>query len=723
MPFSGPSGKLLDAVLSQVGLDRQRTFLTNAVLCRPPDNRVPTKTEVAACFPRLQKELQALPLDQVVTLGNTATQVLLNTRDGITTVRVGPPKRSPYLDHVEVIPTFHPAACLRIADNFPSLVQDFGKLDRTNRVVWQEPQYKVFDDDKAVDVIDELLMRPDLYRLVIDIEVGIEKDTDFDHPERYGFLCIAIGYARGKVIVIGEEALKLPSVIESLQLLLEARKLVAHNGKFDLSGLTGLDIRNLKLWFDTMLGHYVLDERKGIHSLGYLGVEILGTPDWKHVLDEFVGAGKKKASYALVPRPILYKYCAFDVSVTWDLMEWEIVELAKTPGFRELHDHLCRASDLYSHIEQKGIRFDVEYLQELDKIMTAELITMREGLGRWIANPNSWQQIQAALLRLGIRTASTADLPLQIILRKVSFDSEVAEFIRQLRNYRKLFKQYSVYVDGLLKRDYRGRLHGNFLLHGTSTGRLACKEPNLLNLPRKKGEGSIKRALLPDPGCIWVQGDLKTAELRVVGIEANCPYLIEVLSDPERDIHGEVATQRYGPSWTADQRVRAKAVVFGLGYGREAESIAIEYDMPIKEAEGVIKSFFELIPEVKAWQEDIRHRVWRGEDLRTRFGRMRRFHLITRENKPNVGREALAFIPQATANDINLTAAYRLWKLDHLDIRLLVHDSILVNCRPDEAEEIAARVSLVMQQAGLEYSDRIPFFAETTIGPNYGVLG
>lgn len=721
IPFSGPSGSLLNATLEANGIARNDVVLTNAVLCRPPGNRTPTKEEVSCCAPRLQAELQSLyNLEQVVTLGNTATQALLNTTIGITQMRVGPPKRSPYLKDVEIIPTFHPAAALRQADYFPSIAADFQKLDRSNRVTWEEPIYRIFDTEvHAVAVLEELLAQTTIGAIVMDIEVGIEKDTDFDHPERYGFLCVGIGYARRKVIVIGERALSSDRVRRTLGSLLRAKEVWCHNGKFDLSGISGLGIRKVPLGGDTMLASYILDERQGTHALGALSQEVLGAPDWKHVLDQWVGSGKKKKSYALVPRDILYKYNAFDVSCTWDLMEYYVKELAKTPKFTQLHYETCRVSDMLQHVEEQGICVNEEYFEKLDTSYRFQLDVQEKTLAEWVDNPRSPLQVKNALHDMAIRVQTTNALQLEIILRAVDWESEVGRFVLAMQRYRRDIKMYGTYIKGMRSSIYEGRIHGNFLLHGTTSGRWSCKKPNLLNIPRGP---IIKSGFVADEGKVFVQSDLKTAELRVVAIEAGCPWLLDVLGDPNRDIHGEVATQRYGSGWSKDQRVRAKAVVFGLGYGREATSIALEFDISVHEAQEVINAFFKLIPEVRAWQADIRRRVWAGEDLVNAFGRKRRFHLITRENKENVGREALSFLPQSTANDINQRAAALCWRELGIDVRLCVHDSILAVCSPDDAEETAKLISWAQMKIASKYTTDLPFFTDTSIGQNWGEL-
>lgn len=109
-PFVGRSGQLLDRLVwEELGLTRDRFYIANVVKCRPPNNRDPLPTEIAACRPYLDAQLDAVEPAVVVTLGNFATKLLLGTTEGIRTVR----GRTYPFRHGVLVPTYHPAAVLR----------------------------------------------------------------------------------------------------------------------------------------------------------------------------------------------------------------------------------------------------------------------------------------------------------------------------------------------------------------------------------------------------------------------------------------------------------------------------------------------------------------------------------------------------------------------------------------------------------------------------------
>ena len=112
-PFVGKSGKILDSLLAEIGLSRpEDVYITNTVLCRPPENRNPTSQELGNCSDRLNKHISLLNPKVVVTLGNFATKYMLQTTKGITSLRGTVFERSFFGKPVKVLPMFHPAVLL-----------------------------------------------------------------------------------------------------------------------------------------------------------------------------------------------------------------------------------------------------------------------------------------------------------------------------------------------------------------------------------------------------------------------------------------------------------------------------------------------------------------------------------------------------------------------------------------------------------------------------------
>lgn len=606
---------------------------------------------------------------------------------------------------------------------------------------WSPPQYVVVDtEEDALQAFEEVTARTD--RVVVDIETGIDKDNDYDHPNRYQMLCIGLGYAKGKALVIGENACKSQAVRDALAALLRKLKVICHNGKFDLAGVYPL-LGDIRLWFDTMLAHYCLDERPGYHRLKDLGVELLGTPKWEHEIQKYLGTGK---NYAVIPRPILYKYNAYDLCVTWDLAELFEVELERerhirpsflpdVPGstLRDLHDFLVDGANELKFLELNGIHIDNAYSLQLEAQFIESIDNRRGELNALIGdrhydkaegiNPNSPKQLKEFFADNGIRTASTDVDHLEAILKRLKPDTDIYKFIVLLMKNRKEAKKYGTYVKGIRNRTYRGRVYTTYSLHGTTSGRLASKNPNLQNIDRDK---LIRQQFdVCKPEHVFVHGDYAQAEGRVICTLARDEYLRSVFANPDADLFTELGKKLYrGIDLNKDQRVRVKAYFYGLGYGREAYSIAQEYGWSVEDTERDIKNFLDTIPRVRDWQGDVKALVLGGEDLVTTFGRHRRFALITDENRTDVLNEALSFLPQSTSSDICLRALIRarprLRGKGH--IRLTIHDALAAECHEDNREEVAAILQEEMIRSAEEWTDYVPFKVDISYGKHWGEL-
>ena len=119
-PFVGAAGRLLDTLLAEVGIPRDRTYIANVLKCRPPGNRDPLPDEIDACKGHLRGQLEMIDPTVVVTLGNFASKLLLKTETGITRLRG---RAYPWWQGKTVIPTYHPAAALRGGDRITDLMR------------------------------------------------------------------------------------------------------------------------------------------------------------------------------------------------------------------------------------------------------------------------------------------------------------------------------------------------------------------------------------------------------------------------------------------------------------------------------------------------------------------------------------------------------------------------------------------------------------------------
>ena len=723
IPFTGPSGRLLDQVLSHNGHKREDVLLGNTVCCRPENNADPPKAAVVACAPRLAAELAASGVDSILAVGGTAASALIDPKQKISKLRVGKPKSYIGDPNVKVVATWHPAFCLRSPDAFPSFVSDVNKLHGGYSEHWREPEFKSFDlPDNIIEVARRLQNLPG--PLVIDIECGVEKDTAYVHPDHYDLLCLGICYGPGRAVVLGGGGLKEPEVSRVVRKLLLSHKLIAHNGKFDLAGLFPI-FGELELWADTMLMSYSLDERGGLHGLKKLGIETLGTPDWESEIRKYVPRG---GNYADIPRYILYKYNAYDVAVTWDL--WSLFSERADARAQRQHAFLIEASNALMNLERAGIAFDVDYSKELQLEFERELFDietdMTETTDR-ILNPRSPQQITRWFAEGGINLPTTEADYLEQLRPRLPNEAH-RTFIDQLLLHRRRAKLNGTYVKGFQKRIYNDKVYTTYTLHGTTSGRLASKSPNLQNIVR---DARIKHQFtVESDDNVLLHIDYKQAEGRVITTLAQDEYLAEIFQDPSRDIFDELCNDIFGKGkWIKENRVSMKSIFYGNAYGRGVNAIALELqqqglDVTVEQTRQLMKEFNARISSIIAWQESIKTQVLSGQDLVTPFGRKRSFWLITNENKHEVINEALSFLPQSIASDLTLTALIRLQPILRgiATTRLTIHDAMIFECKEQDREEVIGIVTTEMVDAGRRFTDYVPFTVDVSVGKRWSEL-
>ncbi|HSJ36155.1 MAG TPA: uracil-DNA glycosylase [Acidimicrobiia bacterium] len=144
VPFVGRAGRLLDGLLDEVGIPRDTVYIANVLKCRPPNNRDPQPDEIDACKGYLRQQIRLIRPSVVVTLGNFATKLLLNTTTGITRLRG---QAFPWWLGATLIPTFHPAAALRGGEKVTQAMREDFQLMRETLDVAAQPEPPRVEDE------------------------------------------------------------------------------------------------------------------------------------------------------------------------------------------------------------------------------------------------------------------------------------------------------------------------------------------------------------------------------------------------------------------------------------------------------------------------------------------------------------------------------------------------------------------------------------------------
>lgn len=714
--FVGPSGQLLNKVLDHYAVRRSDVFLGNACSCRYPDSMAELPiAAIEACRPRLEGELLETGVETLVAMGNSAIKGVAQPQDiktGVTKFRAGPPKQSRF-PGISLVPTFHPAACLRNQGNFPHMVDDIGKAVAIDPPTgWYEPEIVIVDHlySNAMNIMREITALNRGQGIVIDTESGQEKDSSYGNTHLSSLLCIGVGPLdptnADRVFVFTKETLSSPFVRQEFMKMLQACGVIAHNGKYDLGVLNAaLAVDHpLPLTFDTMLAHYALDERSGIHGLKYLATEFLGTPDYEGEIKPYIAGGK---SYANIPTELLHKYNAYDVHATRLLYSFFSNQIEER-GLSSINAHLHRVSAMLTLVESRGLGFDMEYSDELE----SRLLDEQERVEASIPfNPRSHVQVKKYFSEFKIKLPDTREETLVHLVDKLPDGAITKTMVERILSARGYTKMLSTYVTGLQEKvTDAGTIHPSFLLHSTTTGRLSSRNPNAQNIPRAK---ELKRQFVPSrSNHVLIQCDYSQAELRVLTWLAKESSLRDLFNDPTKDIFIELCTSMFPEylSWSEamqkEFRTLIKTFAYGIAYGRTAAGIASDpnFKMDVRQAAKHMQAFQAMIPNIREFQDDVIRQIHSGKDLINPFGRHRRFYLLTEQNQSSVHNEGMAFLPQSTASDICLEAACRCQR-DGVDIRNLIHDAILAEATIDEAPQVMALIQKHMADVGREITD------------------
>lgn len=727
LPFVGKAGQLLAAVLQDVGIDDSELFITNTCLCHPERNATPTEEMIEACRPRLMTELEEIKASKVLLMGNTAIQGLLPGSKGVTKIR-GVPVWHDDLD-CYLLPTFHPAAILRN----PELMRDFADDLKTfkklpENVLLNEPPSDLTYN--FVETIEGLKKVKHAITFASDI---VTCDLETTGVDRMNDRILSVGFATAEdeIWIIPESTFRRRVAMKIMRSIFRLRGVqwVTQNGpQFDAQFINREFLKPHERWdihFDTLLAHYALDERQGVHGLKSLvGRYFMAT---NYGID--LGAMMKKGieNWTEEDYDELYWYHALDCHYTYRLYYQLKAELEDS-RLERVHDEiLLPAAKALSECERTGVRVDVDYLERLDHDLETELreilAALREASGRDDFNPNSHVQVKEVLIER-----------LKLLPKGSSTDKETLESIPKhpvvegIHAFRLKSKLRSTYVKGLLDTaDEDQRVHADFLLFGTATGRLSSRHPNLQNIPQLAGP-LIRRAFVARPGWTFAEADYSQLELRVAAYYSRDEFLLRAYHEG-LDVHTLVASEIYGVPLdrvTFDQRYTAKYVDFGIIYGRGAYSLAKgELKCSPNEAQRYIDNFLSRFEKLHEWIR-AQHRIAvRQGYVETPLGRRRRFPLILNDNVGEIERQAVNTPIQSLASDINLMSLTRLNQIldpDDAIIVSTVHDSILFEIRTEVLEKMLRLITTEMAKTPMlsEFTEVVPLKADVKIGTDWG---
>lgn len=618
-----------------------------------------------------------------------------------------------------------PAALTELTASIEQLVTPFD---------WPEVPYAVVDmlTDEEVKGLGKVL--------VVDIETGGTVQSDL--PEDSWLLSLAI-YDGKNCYVYTEESMQEDTLDNARQQLIDiltsGRKLVAHNAKFDFRSLNAFLGTKVYGHLDTMLLHHAINPGGKEHDLKNTCRKYLGAPDWDAEIKKWLK--NSKIGYEQIPRELLYHYNAGDVIWTWRLMKY----LAKAAEGENRIATLARREtgmgNFYQDIENNAASVDLAHLAALGEKYTTELVPLREKLQDMAGNigpknaafnPGSHAQVKAYFLARGVSLKSTDEQHLED-LREKGTTPKLEEFIDTLLEYRGLSKLNDTYIKGIAKRLHHGnRVYPTFLVHGTNTGRLSSKNPNIQNIPREKELRRLFISRDPEERTV-LNVDYSQAELRVMAALSEDPYLMSLFQADSPDFFDALMPSAYPneniAEWAAgdakDKRADLKGVIYGMSYGRKAPAIAKALGMPVKAAQAIITNYFLAAPVLYDW------RMWVSEvaidpesTLVSPYGRYYQSEIVTGRNKQNVVNSGLAFLPQSTASDMCVDAAMATHKWIHeydAFIWATVHDSIMIDTPKKYVEEIAERVKEEMVKAGQKvFGDKVLFAAEASWGRSWG---
>ena len=529
-----------------------------------------------------------------------------------------------------------------------------------------------------------------------------------------------------------EEALQIVNIFKPLY---EDPKIlkVGQNLKYDLEVLRNYDVHLDGPMWDTMIAHYLIQPELR-HNMDYMA-EVYLHYQTIHI-DELIGPkGKNQRSMRDLSPTLVYEYACEDADITLQLknkLEPELKRLQCEDLFYNIEMPLM---PVLAEMEMNGVCLDTQSLAETSKQFTARMNEIEARIYELageqfnIASPKQVGEIlfdKLKIIEKAKKTKTGQYVTSEEVLQQLKNKHEIVADILEHRGLKKLI---GTYIDALPKliNPRTGHIHTSFNQTITATGRLSSSDPNLQNIPIRGEDGKeIRKAFIPEPGCLFFSADYSQIELRVMAHLSQDPNMIEVFREG-KDLHAATAANIYKKpieEVTRDERTKSKRANFGIIYGITVFGLAERLDIPRDEAKMLIDGYFQTFPEVHDYMEKSKEVARKQGYVTTLFGRRRYLPDINSANSVVRGfaeRNAINAPIQGTAADIIKVAMihiFQRFKAENIRSKMIlqVHDELNFSVYPDEKEKVERIVIEEMQNA---FHMAVPLVADSGFGDNW----
>ena len=589
--------------------------------------------------------------------------------------------------------------------------------------------YQLIDNEEGFRKLTDFFLTKEI--LCLDTETTSTNPID---AELVG-LSFAVEEHKAFYVPIPSSREEAQKVVDIFRPVYENEKIlkIGQNLKYDLEVLRnyGIELKG-KMW-DTMIAHYLIQPELR-HNMDYMA-EIYLHYQTIHI-DELIGPkGKSQRSMRDLSPTDVYEYACEDADITLQLKNKLEPELKKHECEKLFYEIEMPLMPVLAEMEMNGVCIDTNSLSETSTQLTQRMLEIEKRIYELageqfnIASPKQVGDIlfgKMKIIEKPKKTKTGQYVTNEEVLQQLRHKHEIVDKILQHRGLKKLL---GTYIDALPKliNPHTGHIHTSFNQTITATGRLSSSDPNLQNIPVRGEDGKeIRKAFIPEPGCLFFSADYSQIELRVMAHLSNDENMINVFREG-KDLHAATAANIYKKDIsevTRDERTKSKRANFGIIYGITVFGLAERLDIDRAEAKQLIDGYFETFPQVRDYMEKSKEIARKQGYVTTLFGRRRYLPDINSANSVVRGfaeRNAINAPIQGTAADIIKVAMIRIFqrfKAEGIKSKMIlqVHDELNFSILPEEKEKVE-RIVIEEMQGAIDM--KVPLVADSGFGTNW----